>query len=192
MNEYSNVLLTSENYIKSQSNISDNMAGKYLLPAVKIVQDIRLKEIIGECLMRYLQELVATKEIDNEDNVWYKTLLNDYVKPYITNQTLVEIVDIVANKITNAGLVQVTDEHIQQTYTSDRNNLKEHYQRIADSYKRMLREFLYKYRSNFPEMDTCTCEHLASLMQSDYTGGLFLGGARGRTLRIRKDLRRIR
>lgn len=188
MNEYKNVLLTSENYIKSVSNISDNMAGKYLLPTVQIVQDIRLKEIIGKCLLEHLQMLVGTGEISQEENVWYKTLLDDYIRPYITHQTLVEIVDIVANKITNAGLVQVTDEHLTQSYTSDRNNLKEHYQRIADSYKGMMREFLYKYRSNFPEMDTCACESIASQLSGNYTGGLYLDGMRGRVIRPKNNI----
>lgn len=187
MNEYANVLLTSENYIKSISNISDNMAGKYLLPAIKIVQDIRLKEIIGSCLLVYLQELVSEGTISDDANVWYKTLLDEYIQPFIANQTLVEIVDIVANKITNAGLVQVTDEHITQTYASDRNTLKDHYQRIADSYKRMLREYLYKYRSHFPELDSCTCENLCSLLGSEYTGGIWLGGARGRMFKGRNN-----
>lgn len=175
-----NILLTSEAYVKTITQIDDNLAGKYLLPTLRIVQDIRLKEIIGDCLLKFLQQLIAENHISEEAYVWYKDLLDNYIQPYLAHQALVEMVDVIANKITNAGLVTVTDEHIQQTYATDRNSLKEHYQRIADSYKLQMAKFLVKNRTQFPELDNCSCESLNGLTGNAYTGGLFLDGVRGK------------
>ena len=43
-------LMVSETKIKEVSNISDNVAGKFILPAIREAQEIKLKSIIGSCL----------------------------------------------------------------------------------------------------------------------------------------------
>ena len=53
------ILLSSENFIKSVTNISDNVNGKYILPALREAQEIDLKGIIGSSLLETLKILVA-------------------------------------------------------------------------------------------------------------------------------------
>jgi hypothetical protein len=54
--EYRNVLLISEDYIKSESNLDNNISGKYLQSAIKLAQDIELQSLIGTKLLEALQK----------------------------------------------------------------------------------------------------------------------------------------
>ena len=180
MNDYSKVLLTSENRIKSVSPLSDNLSGKYLLPTIKVVQDVQLRTTIGSCLLTALQQMVAEGTINDSGNTAYKDLLDNYIQPYMGHQVLSEIVELVANKIVNAGIMQTSDEHQTNSYRPDKNDLKLTYLRHADSYKRLLQEFLLAHRESFPELDECTCSQIRSNLQTANSGGLWLGGPRGK------------
>ena len=70
------ILLSSENFIKSVTNISDNVAGKYILSSLREAQEVSLKGIIGECMLDRLKSLVKDKEIENVENAKYRYLLD--------------------------------------------------------------------------------------------------------------------
>ena len=74
MNDYTNVLLTSENRIKALSPLSDSLSGKYLLPTIKIVQDVELRMTIGDCLLNALLQMVGDGSIKDEEHMAYKDL----------------------------------------------------------------------------------------------------------------------
>ena len=57
MNE--EVLLTSEAFVKSQMSISDNVAGKYILPSIREAQDDGLREILGDNLYEAIKQKYA-------------------------------------------------------------------------------------------------------------------------------------
>lgn len=56
--DFRNVLLISEDYIKSESNLDNNVSGKYLQSAIKLAQDIELQSLIGTKLLEKIQKLV--------------------------------------------------------------------------------------------------------------------------------------
>ena len=180
MNDYTNVLLTSENRIKSISPLSDNLAGKYILPTIKIVQDVHLRTTIGSCLLTALQQMIAEGTINDEKNLIYKDLLDNYIQPYMAHQVLSEIVELVANKIVNAGVMQMSDEHQNNSYRPDKNDLKLTYLRHADSYKRLLQEFLLANSAAFPELTECECSRIKENLHTAYSGGIWLGYSRGK------------
>ena len=180
MNDYSKVLLTSENRIKSVSPLSDNLAGKYLLPTIKIVQDVQLRGTIGNCLLVALQQMVAEGTINDAANEAYKDLLDNYIQPYMAHQVLSEIVELVANKIVNSGIMQLSDNNQTNSYRPDKNDLKLTYLRHADSYKRLLQEFLLANQASFPELTECECNRIKENLHTAYSGGLWLGYSRGK------------
>lgn len=180
MNDYTNVLLTSENRIKSISPLSDNIAGKYLLPTIKVVQDVQLRTTIGSCLLTALQQMIAEGTINDGEHEVYKDLLDNYIQPYMAHQVLSEIVEFVANKIVNAGVMQMSDEHQNNSYRPDKNDLKLTYLRHADSYKRLMQEFLLENSSLIPELTDCECKRIRENLHTAYSGGIWLGYTRGR------------
>ncbi len=57
------ILLSSEAFIKSVSSISDNVAGKYILPSLREAQEIGLRGILGDCLLDALKERKAAGKL---------------------------------------------------------------------------------------------------------------------------------
>ena len=70
------ILLTSETFVKEVSSISDNLAGKYLRPSIREAQDIQFRGIVGDTLLAKLKQLVADQTITAEENAHYKRLLD--------------------------------------------------------------------------------------------------------------------
>ena len=52
------ILLSSEAFIKSVTNISDNVSGKYILTSLREAQDVGLRNILGDNLLEKLKALV--------------------------------------------------------------------------------------------------------------------------------------
>ena len=51
------ILLSSERFIKEVTSVSDNLAGKYLLPSLREAQEVALRGILGDCLLERLKEI---------------------------------------------------------------------------------------------------------------------------------------
>ena len=63
----SNILLCSPDFIRANSNISDNINSKVLATAIREVQYNELIEILGEMLLEYLQFLIKEDLIDDDE-----------------------------------------------------------------------------------------------------------------------------
>ena len=58
------ILLTSEAFVKSVTNVSDNLAGKYILPSIREAQEQGLKSILGDCLLSKVKHLFNTDSLE--------------------------------------------------------------------------------------------------------------------------------
>lgn len=177
------VLLVSEDYIKTYSNLNDNVFGDYLLPSIREAQDMGLQTILGECLYNRILNLVDSGDIAENENAWYKALLDDYIQDYLMYQVLTDLVPIIGVKLANLGTVISNDEHVQNLTETERSNVKQYYQIRADFRARRMQEFLLNNRGEFAELNDCDCNRLRSNLDSAASTGLFLGGARGRRIR---------
>lgn len=180
---YENVLLISENLIKSITNISDNIAGDFLLPAIQLAQDIELEETLGTSLKDKLQELVYNNEINLDDNKYYKILLDKYIQPFLAYAAISHLVTNVRYKIANAGILTTEDEKMYNISSNETDKVKSHYKHIADTYKSRLQRFLIFNYSFFPEL--MRWKSLSNLRANLYSAAgcsISLGGARGKFL----------
>lgn len=174
---YKNVLLTNENLIKSTTNIFDNISGNFLLPSIKICQDIDLEDVIGTVLMEELQKQVY----ENTFKENYKILLDDFVQPFLTYASIVRLIPVVAYKITNAGVVKTDDEKMTSLSPNEIDKVRAEYQRIADSYKSKLGRYLMANCNLYPELRQCRDVSDIRANIYDYaTCGIYLGGKRGK------------
>ena len=176
------VLLTSEDYIKTNSNLNDNIWGDYLLPAIKTAQDIGLQQILGSCLYNALLGMVDDGSITATTNTAYKTLLDDYIQDYMMYQVITDLVPIIGVKLANIGVVISNDERVQNLTEGERNNIKQFYQYRADFYCRRLQEFLIENSELFAELDECQCSQLKANLESAASTGLWLGGFRSKRI----------
>lgn len=190
--EYRNVLLISEDYIKSESNLDNNVSGKYLQSAIKLAQDIELQSLIGTKLLEALQkkcidwvdpnvEGAVADSIDDPDNIKYKELLDYYVTPFLLFQVLSEIIVPITYKLSNFGVMRTDDEKDLAADASQVNLLRKYYKDKADFFKARLQDWVITYYNDFPEL--YSYKPLKDMYPNLYSAsscGIWLGGARGK------------
>lgn len=178
MSDYKKILLISEDYVKSNSTLDNNTAGKYILSAIRSAQDTSLFSVIGECLLSSVQQKVLDGSITSEENFNYKYLLDNYIQDFLCMQVLSDIIVPVTYKLSNFGVMNSDDEKATVVDNKEINLVRDYYQFKADEYKRRLQEYLRKNKELFPELEgDCTCE---TNLYSSNSSGIWLGGARGK------------
>ena len=145
------VLLISEETLKTYSLVNDNIDGKYLLPAIQTAQDIDLETLIGKALLDKLYKLVETGEIVN--NSKYRTLLDDYITPYLVWQVMSNLQLGINYKLSNSGVITNDDERKSRLDYRNNQLLQEQYKHYADSYAIKLKDYLCS--GDYPEYHQC-------------------------------------
>lgn len=171
-------LLISEDYIKSNSGLDDNVYGKFLYPAIKEAQEMGLQTIIGSSLYETILGMVDNSTISDVEMADYKNLLDKYIQPYLLYKTIVTLIPIVGTKIANIGTVITNDEHIANITKNERDLLVDYYQFRADFYCNQLQDYLCHNRSKYPELRDCDCAKIKANLTSSATCPIWLGGRR--------------
>ena len=174
-----NILLCSPDFVRLNSNISDNVNSKVLATAIREVQEDELQEILGQLLFEKLQSLVEDGSIESEENAKYKNLL-DKAQMFITYRVIAEIIVMLNMKIDNAGLIQTRDENMDYMSIDDTFTMKQHYDTKASHYAYLLQNYLMEHLNEIPELTECQAWKIKSTLYSAASPSVFLGGARGR------------
>lgn len=178
------ILLISEDTVKTHSNLNDNVWGKNLLPAIREAQDIYLQQIIGTCLYKKLLNLVDNGDIAETEYAPYKDLLDDKIQDFLLYRTLANIIPILSPKLTNFGASISTDEKLVGISEKDMELLVNYYIDRANFYGRRIQTFLLAHRSTFPELDCCNCEgDIKPHLDDSARSPIWTGGFRGRRIR---------
>ena len=172
------ILLTSETFVKSVTNVSDNLAGKYILPSIREAQEQGLKSIIGDCLLSKVKHLFNTDSLEGI----YKELV-DHCQYYLAYAAIVEVTNKVSFKIGNFGVAKSTDENLQVASYDEIVKMQYYYQTKVDAYCLELQQWLLQNRESIPELTECQCRRLSSNLHSAASCGFFLGGSRGKKRR---------
>ena len=174
------ILLISEDKVKTLSNLDSNVFGKWLMPAIREAQDINLQSIIGSCLYNHLLSLVESGEIMSHSNELYKDLLDNQIRDFLVYQTLVNIVPLINVNMANMGTVVSNDEHIQTLSQGNIDLVRNYYQSKADFYQKRLQDYLCCNQEFFPELNECGCNCTIkpNLKSNTNSTGLWLGGLR--------------
>lgn len=171
------ILLISEATIKSRTNIDDNVSGKLLLPAIRSAQEIGLRQILGDALLDKLKELAVNNRLEG-----YYDMLCKQAQDYLVYQSVADICLLTTVKIGNAGLEQISDEHMAAISISDSYSIQNYYQKKADYYCSRLQNWLVNNREHYPELTTSKCNQIKANLTSSASSGLWLGGLRGKSL----------
>ena len=169
------ILLTSEAFVKSVTNVSDNLAGKYILPSIREAQEQGLKSILGDCLLSKVKHLFNTDSLEGI----YKELV-DHCQYYLAYAAIVEVTNKVSFKIGNFGVAKSTDENLQVASYDEIVKMQYYYQTKVDAYCLELQQWLLQNRESIPELTESQCKKLSSNLHSAASCGIFLGGARGK------------
>lgn len=169
------ILLTSEAFVKSVTNISDNIAGKYILPAIREAQEQGLKGILGDCLLAKLKNLAGTNQLTGK----YKELV-DHCQYYLAYLAIVEVTNKVSYKIGNFGVAKSNDENLSVASYEEITQMQYYYQSKVDSHCLDLQNWILQNKESFPELSSCQCNKIASNLHSAASCGIWLGGPRGK------------
>lgn len=177
---YRDILLVSEETIKTYTNINDNISGDYLLPAIAIAQRCGLEGVLGTALVRKLQELIGKDEIHNEDNKMYSELLDEYVTDYLCYAAIVELIPIVSFKINNVGTIITEAEKVNTVTFDEVFKLKDFYEDKADYFAMRMQRFLIDNHCEFDELNDTTIANIKANLYSAAGCNIWLGGQRGK------------
>lgn len=169
------ILLITEQSIKNITNISDNMAGKLLLTAIRESQEINLREILGDALLDEIKRQIQ----ENDVRETYNQLILQ-CQYFLAYQSCANICMITSVKIDNAGLQRVSDEKMEPLPVSEVNQIHDYYQQKADFYCERLQNFLLQHKEDYPQLSTRQCNSINANLYSSATCGIFLGGPRSK------------
>ena len=172
------ILLVSEDFVKTNSALNDNLWGKFLLPAIREAQDINLQTYLGECLYKTILGMVQDGSITASTNESYKALLEDYIQPYLLYQVQANIIPTINVKLGNIGSVVSNDEHISTLSQANIDLVQRDFQLKADFYAQRILNFILNHSSEF-NLDECACKELNAHLNSAASTGLWLGGLSG-------------
>lgn len=180
------ILICSESFVKAVTNISDNLAGKYLRPALREAQEIGLRGIVGDCLLARLKGLVEDGSIrpDAEPKPEFQAYkdLVDRAQYYLAYTVTVELLNKITYKVGNFGVSKTSDENLQVASADEVDRQRWYYQAKADGRCRDLQRWLLANRAAFPELRDCDCAAIQANLKSAASSGLWLGGIRGRIM----------
>ncbi len=183
------ILLTSEKFVKSVTSISDNLAGKYLLPAIREAQDMQLRNVLGDALLARLKTLVRADfngDFNDDFLAAYDGSEPDYrdllrrCQYFLAYTSVVEVLWKVSFKVANFGVVRDTDDNHQGASVEELSRTQAYWQAKADGCCLDLQNWLLERREKFPELSGAQCARIGSNLRSAATCGVWLGGPRGK------------
>lgn len=177
---YKNTLLTSSDYIKTMTSLSDNAWEKIMFPCMRMAQNVELQETIGTCLLNRLKEMVYDGTISDPENESYKFLLDNFIQDAVAYWTLARMVTEISFKLTNLGTIISKDEHVVTMTEGERNVLYQTYMNNASTIKRALQNYLLENKQQYPELCECHCGDVKPNLRSSEDIGLWLGGLYGK------------
>lgn len=164
-------MLISEERLKKDSLINNNVDTMYIYPAIQTAQEIGLQSIIGTRLYEKILEIVRTGA-EGYDN--YYDLLDNYIIPYLEMKVMSDIQMPLMYKIRNEGIVQQASEYTTLPSMKDAQYMVDFYDNKAKFYANRMSDYLCANRSKFPEY----CQHDCSELPADrmgYKTNIYLG-----------------
>ena len=158
-----------------QTTFNANLDNEYIAPALEEAQSIYLREIIGDLLYTTI-----TNKIDDETlSGKYLTLVNQYIKPYLTYKVQSVIVIPLNNKTRNAGVINQYDQGFNTSTMKDTAYLADYYNSRAEFYANRLTTYLQKNSVDFPEYGYSD-DNITQPTESQNVTTIYLGGSRKR------------
>lgn len=166
------VLFLSSERLKADF-ANQNLADEYIRSATITSQNY-LRELVGDCLYEALEGMV---ENDGVEGI-YKTLLDDFIVPYLEFSVMGEMCVPTSFKQGNIGLYQNFDQNANSTELPTIKYVEAYWKQRAEFYRNRLVKYLDKNADDVPEWkDCCNCGVITAPSRNNITRtGIWLGG----------------
>lgn len=165
MTEYKNTMLISPKRVKESGDLNLNVDEAMIGASIRTAQQVYMVDVVGSDLVEKLQQLVYNKisgvndNIDSEENIAYKTLLDEYMTPALISKTVVDIALRISLKIRNMGVVQNSDMNVNRASIDDIKYLQNYEETMYNHYLNRMAEFLCDNKEAIPENSfNCGCK----------------------------------
>ena len=169
------VLLISETKLKAFTNINKNVDMDVLKAEVQIAQDIDLQTILGTLFYQHLlNQVSATGNTFSNDE---KTLVDDYVQPYLIQTAYFNAIPQIMYRTMNNGITSGTMENASAVDIETMKYLRSIQKQRADFYSQRLLDYLLMGRGQnlFPQYNTAsTIDGMIPDRTQKYNNGIFL------------------
>lgn len=173
------VLLVSPVFIRSVTNISNNLNDKYLQSAIREATDVDYEEIVGSKMLYKLKSLIDTDEIELDENINYKNLL-EASKYFLAYSAIARIVVISSVKLDNSGANTAQDEYVNNLELDEIMQLEKYYTNKVDAYRYRLQNYIRKNIKVLPEIESECCFETPANLTAAASTSIWLGGERGK------------
>lgn len=186
------IFLIDADFVRNNSNVSNNIQDKFLLAAIRETQDMDFQTLTGQKLYEKLKNLVyqhAVEKSEWPENDIYKQIL-EIAKYYLVYNVLARTVVISSIKLDNIGANMNNDEHVQNLSMNEVFKMEAYYKNKADFYGKRLQDFLHENFNKIPELKgNSEFEIQPNINNIGSNSGFWLGGARGKYCRGRVSLK---
>ena len=150
------VFFISEQYLKTNTAINDNVDSGELRFCILTAQNINVQETLGQELYEKIMNDVSAGTIANQ----YKFLLDQYIVPATTQWAYYHGLDNFFVKWVNVGLVQNRNEQGSNVDIRTFKWLKDNARSTAEFYDQNMRRYLCAKSNLFPEYNVVKIEKI--------------------------------
>ncbi len=143
------VLLISEEKIKSFTDVNENVYVSDLIPGIIQTQDLDLQGILGSKFYDGLKARVLAGTQTADETV----LLDSYIAPYLLNQGVWRILPNIRFKLLNKSVLAPNSETATSITLEEFQYLRNEQQQTAIFYAERLRHYLVEYSNLFTEYE---------------------------------------
>ena len=169
------VLLISETKLKNFTNINKNVDMDVLKSEVQIAQDIDLQTILGTKFYNHLlSQVTSTSNTFNADE---KTLVDNYIQPFLIQQAYFQCIPHLMYRSMNRGIVEGVMENATSVDIETMKYLRTIQKQRADFYMTRLQDYLLigKGQNKFPDyVSQSTIDGMIPDRSQKYNNGIFL------------------
>jgi hypothetical protein len=176
------VIFISEQALKDNSIINENVDMKVLLPVIKLAQEKYMMPILGTGLYNELKTQITAATI----TVLNKTLLDDYIQPALIWWIMAEAPMPLTYKFMNKSVATRSSENANAASLNDLLKLEERFKDNAEWYSQRITNYLLQNIQSYPlysnpgsGIDTIVPK------KTMYSTGMYLGSTLSKNLPFR-------
>jgi hypothetical protein len=145
------VLFINRTDLVRNSILDGNVDTDKFIQFVKISQQINIQNYLGTELYNKFTTIIGNGDIDTNQYVNYKMLLNEYIQPMLIWYAQVDYIPFAAYQIKNGGVYKHSSENAETVSKTEVDYLVEKARTYADWYSRRFIDYMAFNQELFPE-----------------------------------------
>lgn len=169
-------LFISEDYVKSNSRIDENVDIKLIEPTIAEMQDVYLLQYLGSSLFNDLDTKIATSTTNAAED----TLIKDLIAPMLLKFVTMELTNVLLFRYSNKNVSTKSSDNAQPINDNNYTKLISYQKDRAEYYGQRLIDYLCGNASTYPAYCSTSNSWDVQPLSNSYTCGFYLGGTGGK------------